>query len=441
MSEKLLEGLTMADGRFIPMAEIGEYLMQEAPRHFPGLADLRIDMELVGIRKLAYLSLTQLERLKEAHNQGKTIVVKYPANPTDIYYGCGVIPVDPFFISMAHLIYTRDYSLATEGREQLSPEACAWQAVGNAAIRRQLFPVDAYYTFVGPWCTNSPYNGENLSDIIPEVHFLDQPFFPHLEGKEDNALDYMVSELQTFVKTMERLTKKKVKKADLMESIRFHNQMRKKIRELMDFLLLDPSPISALDFILTMVLVDDWQSDPVAANDTLDTILLEIRERATKRIKGPGIRDDAVRIFFSGITTSEIKIYNLLEDLGGTLAGLECVWNLFRADVNEDEEPFIALAKRDLSIPFTQPMNQRAKLVTGLTKQMKADGSIFDCAFGCNYIAKTARCITDNIRMELNIPTTTIDTDLPGENRAALEEHLEGFLEIVRESKETKKLN
>jgi len=75
------------------------------------------------------------------------------------------------------------------------------------------------------------------------------------------------------------------------------------------------------------------------------------------------------------------------------------------------------------------------------TPQMKADGSIFDCAFGCNYIAKTARCITDNIRMELNIPTTTIDTDLPGENRAALEEHLEGFLEIVRESKETKKLN
>ena len=75
------------------------------------------------------------------------------------------------------------------------------------------------------------------------------------------------------------------------------------------------------------------------------------------------------------------------------------------------------------------------------TPQMKADGSIFDCAFGCNYIAKTARCITDDIRMELNIPTTTIDTDLPGENRAALEEHLEGFLEIVRESKETKKLN
>ena len=192
-----------------------------------------------------------------------------------------------------------------------------------------------------------------------------------------------------------------------------------------------------------LILLDEPTSglDPVAANDTLDTILMEIRERATKRIKGPGIRDDAVRIFFSGITTSEIKIYNLLEDLGGTLAGLECVWNLFRADVNEDEEPFIALAKRDLSIPFTQPMTQRAKLVTGLTKQMKADGSIFDCAFGCNYIAKTARCITDNIRMELNIPTTTIDTDLPGENRAALEEHLEGFLEIVRESKETKKLN
>jgi benzoyl-CoA reductase/2-hydroxyglutaryl-CoA dehydratase subunit BcrC/BadD/HgdB len=438
MGNRLLEGLTMGNGRFIPMAEIDAYLNQEAPRRYPGLADLRIDMELVGIRKLAYLSVTQIDRLKEAHDQGKILVVKYPANPTDIYYGCGVMAVDPFFMSMAHLIYTRDYSLATEGRDELSPEACAWQAVGNAAIRRNLFPVDAYYIFAGPWCTNAPYNGENLADVIPEVHFLDQPFFPHLGGKEENAMQYMIGELQNFVMTMERLTGKKVDKADLTESIRFHNQMRKKIRELMDFLLLESPPISALDFILTMVLVDDWQSDPIAANNTLDTLLMEIRERAEKGIRGKGIKDDAVRIFFSGITTSEIKIYNILEDLGGRLAGLECVWNLFRADVNEDEDPYMAIAKRDLSIPFTQPMEQRAELVTGIAKRMKADGSIFDCAFGCNYIAKTARCVTDNMRTELNIPTTIIDTDLPGDNMAALEEHLEGFLEIVRESKEAK---
>jgi benzoyl-CoA reductase/2-hydroxyglutaryl-CoA dehydratase subunit BcrC/BadD/HgdB len=440
MSEKLFEGLRMSEDRFIPMAEIDEFLFQEAPKKYPGLSDLRIDMDLIGMRKLAYLSLTQMDRIKELHDQGKIIVAKYPANPTDIYYGCGVIPVDPFFISMAHLIYTRDYSLATEGREQLSPEACAWQAVGNAAIRRDLIPVDVYYTFVGPWCTNSPYNGENLSDVIPEVLFLDHPFFPHLPGKEENAFDYMIKELHNFVHEMERLTQRKISPEILLQSIKIHNNTRRKIRTLMSYLLCDPSPISALDFILSIVLIDDLQSDPVAANDTLDTILTEIDDRARKRVRAKGIQEDAVRIFFSGITTSEITIYNTLEDLGGTLAGLECAWNLFRADVDEHEEPILALAKRDLSIPFTQPMEQRAQVVTDLVRQMKADGSIFDCAFGCNYIAKTAKCVTDNIRAELNIPTVIIDTDLPGENLAALEEHLEGFLEIVREAKESKKV-
>jgi len=439
MRDRLREGLTMSGGKFVPLEEIDEYLFQEAPKRYPGLGDLRLDLDLIGIRKLAYLSLTQLERVRELRRQGWLIVAKYPANPTDIYYGCGVMPIDPFFASMAFMIYTRDYSLASEGREHLSPEACAWQAVGNAAIRRGLIPIDVYYTYVGPWCTNSPYNGENLSDIIPEILFLDHPFFPHLPGKEENALRYMINELEGFVRNMERLTGRKITLEDLHNSIKFHNQMRGKIRRLMDFLLHDPPPISALDYILTIVLTDDWLNDPVAANDTLDTTLMEVEERVTKGIRAPGIQEDAVRIFFSGITTSEIKIYNLLEDLGGTLAGLECAWNLFRADVAEDKDPLTALAERDLSIPFTQPMSQRAKVVTDLVRRMRADGSIFDCAFGCNYIAKTARCVTDNIRAELHIPTTIIDTDLPGENRAAIEEHIEGFLEIVRESREAQR--
>lgn len=322
MLKTLFEGLRMGEGRVIPLAEIDEYL-NTAITEYPGIANLRIDMDLIGIRKLAYLFLTQNDRLKEAHDNGKVIVVKYPANPTDIYYGCGVIPVDPFFAGMAQLIFKEDYTLASEGREDLAPEACAWQAVGNAAIRRKLFPVDAYAVFVGPWCTNSPYNGENLSDVIPVIHFLDHPFFPHSKGKEKNALDYMVKELESFVRAMERLTEKKVKKADLIREIRFHNQLRRRIREFHDLLLLENPPISGLDFILAMVLCDNWLNDPVAAYDTLETILAEARDRAERGIRGKGIKDDPLRIFFAGITTSELSVYNLLEDLGATLAGLE----------------------------------------------------------------------------------------------------------------------
>jgi benzoyl-CoA reductase/2-hydroxyglutaryl-CoA dehydratase subunit BcrC/BadD/HgdB len=162
---------------------------------------------------------------------------------------------------------------------------------------------------------------------------------------------------------------------------------------------------------------------------------MEMEERVRRGVRAPGIQDNALRIFFAGITTCDMRVYNLIEDLGGTLAGLECVWNIFRFDVDEDEDPYVALAKRDLSIPFAQPMDQRAAEVVELAGRMKADGSIFDTAFGCNYISKTARCVTDAIRQEIGIPTVIIDTDLPGENRQSLEEQLEGFLEIVRDAK------
>lgn len=439
MFEKLREGLTLGDGQFVPLAEIDEYLGQEVPREYPGAGELRLDMELAGIRKMAYLLFTQGERLKKARSRGWPIVAKYPANPTDLYYGSGVIPMDPFVVSMTQIIFKGDYSLASEGRERLSPEACAWQAAGNAAIRRGLFPMDAYGVYVGPWCTNSPYNGEDLADVIPHIHFVDQPFFPHRPGKEENALRRMVGELKAFVGAMEQLTGRKVEEADLVREIRVHNRLRGKIRQLMDYLLRERPPLGALDTIVAMLLCDDWMGDPVAAEDVLDTLLAETEERVRRGVRAPGIQDDAVRIFFSGITTSDLRVYNLVEDLGGTLAGLECVWNIFRLDVAEDKDPYLALAQRDLSIPFAQPMGQRAALVAELAGRMRADGSIFDCAFGCNYISKTARAVTDAIRREIGIPTVIIDTDLPGENRQALEEQLEGFLEIVREAKGSRK--
>ncbi|MFQ5903301.1 MAG: 2-hydroxyacyl-CoA dehydratase [Candidatus Binatia bacterium] len=429
MSKRLLEGLTLGDGQFLPLAEIDAYLGR-APQEYPGLGELRLDMELAGIRKMAYLLLTHGERLKKAQAGGCIIMAKYPANPSDIYYGSGVIPVDPFVASMAQIIFRADYSLASEGRERLSPEACAWQAAGNAAIRRGILPLDSYGVYMGPWCTNSPYNGEDLVDVVPHMHFVDQPFFPHRRGKGENALKRMVGEIRAFVESMEQLTGKKVSEDDLAREVRTHNRLRGKIRQLMDYLLLEHPPLGALDTILAMLLSDDWQGDPVAAENVLDTILIEAEDRVQRGVRAPGVPDDAMRIFFAGITTCDIRVYNLIEDLGGTLAGLECVWNIFRF--------YLALAQRDLSIPFAQPMGQRASLVAELAGQMKADGSIFDTAFGCNYISKTARCVTDAIRREVEIPTVIIDTDLPGENRQALEEQLEGFLEIVREAKDSR---
>lgn len=429
-----MDGLTLGDGQFLPLSEIDAYLSR-APEEYPGLADLRLDMGLIGIRKMAYLLLTHSERLKKIQAGGCSIVAKYPANPPDIYYGSGVVPVDPFVASMAQIIFRADYSLTSEGRERLSPEACAWQAAGNAAIRRGIFPVDSYGAYMGPWCTNVPYNGEDLVDVIPHIHFVDQPFFPHRRGKEENALKRMIGEIRGFVESMEQLTGQKVSESDLMREIQRHNRLRGKIRQLMDFLLVERPPLGALDTVMAMLLSDDWMGDPTAAEDVLNTILVEAEDRVRQGFRAPGVQDDAMRIFFAGITTCDMRVYNLIEDLGGTLAGLECVWNIFRRDVAEDEDPYTALAKRDLSIPFAQPMDKRADAVAKLAGEMKADGSIFDTAFGCNYISKTARCVTDAIRREVGIPTVIIDTDLPGENRQALEEQLEGFLEIVREAK------
>ncbi|MBI1987767.1 MAG: 2-hydroxyacyl-CoA dehydratase [Nitrospinae bacterium] len=426
--------LKLADGREVSLEEMRGFL-KEAAQEYPGLRELRLDLELIGMVKLTYLCLTLWERLHGARAGGAKVVGKFPANPPDLYYGCGVIPADPFVHAMAYQVFTGDHSLTEEGRAELSPEACAWQAAANAAIRKGMVPLDAFYPFIGPWCTNTPYNCENLLEVLPDAHFLDQPFFPHREGKEENALDYMVKEIQAFAAQMERLTGKRTDMEEMRRAIRTGNALRQKMRRLKEYLKLEAVPFSALDFVFAGLLTDDWVADPMASWDVLDTICQEVGERAAQGERGKGIQEDSARIFFCGITTCDLGVYNLLEDLGGTLVGLECIWNIFREDVAEEGDPYVGLARRDLSIPFTQPMGDRSAVIVDLVREWGVEGVIFDCAYGCNYISKTARYVCDVIKEELGLPILILDTDLPNEHRKALEEKIEGFLEIVRSSR------
>lgn len=428
-------GLRLGDGSYISYDEMCRFLQEEAPGRYPGLKDIRVDTSLVGMVKLGYFILTYPDRLQRLKKQGKKIVAKFPANPIDPYYGAGAIGFDPFVYSLGQAVFTQDTALSMEGRRLLSPEACAFQAAAHAAVRKNLLPIDMFYPCLGPWCSTTPFNGEALRDVLPRVSFLDQAFFGLLPGKEEIAFQYYLNELKNFFSQMEELTGLKVTEEGLRDTIRLNNRLRQRCRQLSSYLGETRVPISSMDYILSVLLCTDWGADPVAALDILETMCAEAQERVVRGQKGMGLVDEPIRVFFLGITTGDLSIYNMIDELGGVTVGLECVRIIFGRDADEEEEPLLALARRNLTDPYVQPVQKRCEWILEVVKQFRPDCIIFDCTYGCNYLAKTARYTTDRAKEALGVPCFINDVDLPFENQARVRAHLEAFFNVVRDSK------
>lgn len=318
------KGLKLGDGQYISYDEMMEYLEDSGVKKYPGIDELKVDLSLVGVAKAAYLYLSRIERLREAQRRGKKLVAKWSAVPTDPYYGAGVIPIDPYLTAMVgEVLLGKNTSLCHEGRKQLGPEACGFQAAAHSASLKDILPLDAFYPLSGPWCNATFFNAEALRDHLPLVGFLDQPYFGSMQGKGKNALEYSKKELQEFFSAMEGLTGQKVTEEMLRESIKIHNQLRHRCRQLSSYLTLDTVPMGSLDFLLLGFMCTDWQADPVAALDALDTLCVEMEQRVRRGEKGKGLADDPVRVFFGGITASDFSIYSTVDQLGGVTVGLE----------------------------------------------------------------------------------------------------------------------
>lgn len=429
----IIASIRRVDGRYTKSSYLQIFwFLTRALWEFPGMFDYQPDPSLNGVSELTYLILSLEERLKRAHRKGAKIVGKWPANPTDLYYGSGVIALDPFFAGYCRILAEGSGRLAKQGRAKLSEDACPAQAAAYSIITEDIIPMDFFYPFIGPWCYDSQYCFEALRHKV-EGDFGDHPVYDSQQGRKQVSFDYMLAEIRRFISKMEELTGEKVDAEQLRQEFILENKLRRVLREITDFTQATPPPINSLDLVLCIFISTDWLGDPEAALQVLSRIRDAAKRRIEKGEKGKIIHPEPIRLLITGIAWGDLGLYNMVDELGGLIIGAECVFNLYYEDIDTEGDPVKTITRRFLDTPYALPAKQRAQwTVDNIRRAKKVDGVIFNCNFGCNYQAAEARMVTDIIKQETGLPCLITDADLPKENRGQMRTRLEAFLEMIR---------
>ena len=253
----------------------------------------------------------------------------------------------------------------------------------------------------------------------------------------ESSFEFFNAELDTFRKSLEKFTGKRMTDEDLSQAIRIYNENRDKVRALYEFRKADPPLISGTE--LTMLLIAGSSLPIGEANVLFDQVLAEIgKVKKPKMNKGP-------RIFIDAACLDNIELIKLVEELGGNVVA-DTICNGARdyfpkADVGGD--PVDALARRYLdkiNCPKTYRENKTGTFegdiasrfgdIGHYAKEFKVDGAIlyvykYCDPFGFEVPARRA------YYKSINVPLLHLEDVYSAGTIGQLRTRIQAFLEMI----------
>ncbi len=253
----------------------------------------------------------------------------------------------------------------------------------------------------------------------------------------ESSFEFFDAELNTFRKSLEKFTGKRITDEDLSQAIRTYNENRDKVRALYEFRKADPPLISGTE--LTMLLIAGASLPIGEANVLFDQVLAEIgKVKKPKISKGP-------RIFIDAACLDNIELIKLVEELGGNVVA-DTICNGARdyfpkADATGD--PINALARRYLdkvNCPKTYRENKTGTFegdiasrfgdIGRYAKEFKVDGAIlyiykYCDPFGFEVPARRA------YYKSMNVPLLHLEDAYSAGTIGQLRTRIQAFLEMI----------
>jgi benzoyl-CoA reductase/2-hydroxyglutaryl-CoA dehydratase subunit BcrC/BadD/HgdB len=394
----------------------------------PGLKKLRFDRDLTCFAELLQLlSKTRAQDLA----LNRKVVAKWTFAPSEPIMAVGALPYDPHMReALHHLVFEEDSSITTLGVQAgLSQDFCPWNLalVGSAYGDKTVIPIDLFSITCGCWCESMSKSWYLASQTAGKpFHYFDIP--PFKEDLEEWAIDFLISELTLFSNWLGENCGSKVTEDKLATEIRTGNALRSAASQLTALLREDKAPIPALEYYLLMSAMGDFLQDPLALLDVYEKVAAKCNERIRKGTRLTLV-DDPFRVFYSGIETQALSVFNMIEDFGGALVGCDTYSPMFESPVSEKGSAFENLAEWIWRSPCNLPTPLRIARTVLQAKRQRADGIIINNVTGCRYPSQTSKLAKDILKSELGVPVLTIETGLPLENLEATEFRIRAFIE------------
>jgi len=275
---------------------------------------------------------------------------------------------------------------------------------------------------------------EMAARIEPSQLLLTEKFkrTPGGSPYQASAHEFVTGQLKGVVRSLEEVSGKIITETMLEESRAKFNIIRGKISELRDLVYgAKQPPLPGLEMLLAEFIAPHACSEPDEAVHVLDDLLATARNRLEKG-QSP-LSPDPLRIFWVTPPT-DAALIELLEDLGGCIAGTEYMISHAFFPLATDKPVIEAVAENCMDDPMTGSASFRARRIVEGAKKYGAEGIIISGIFGASHCAFDESAVMKAVSKELQIPVLSFDVPYsPGRLNEQVVNRMQGFMELLRQ--------
>ncbi|MCC6682388.1 MAG: 2-hydroxyacyl-CoA dehydratase [Phycisphaeraceae bacterium] len=410
------------------------------------LCELQFDNSPAALRLWNFL-LSEEDRLHDARMAGKCIV----GTMKDL----GTVPVLAYALDNVVAFYPdgawwtpcvmrhSDKLLRVADSLGLDESFCPVRAMAGAFVTGNHFPIpDMLLCSVGAVCDDFSAIAQRIEGLGHPIVWWEMPprrspapgeptvLLPTGFTVSPQQVAFVSRELRRVARALEQLTGQRLDATRLQRGFQQANKVRQTLHELRRLAYtVDPCPLPALEMLIAEMLAIHFCSDQPESLAVLEALLDEVQQRAQE---GVGVLEkDAVRVFWIN-PVADLRVMNLLEKVGGRIAGSDYMFCHALEPIPQDLEPFEALARCALSDPMVGTVGDRGQRACQQAKDFGSEAVIISRIPGASHCAYEGDVIGKMIRRELGLPVLEIEVPPISDTvEPALRTRLEALMEIV----------
>jgi benzoyl-CoA reductase/2-hydroxyglutaryl-CoA dehydratase subunit BcrC/BadD/HgdB len=322
---------------------------------------------------------------------------------------------------------------------------CPVRAMLGAFVGRAHFPLpELLVCSVGATCDDFSAIAQRLAGLGHTIHWWEMPHRRPPERGEAGvrlpggflAAECQVAavqaELERVRHVLEAYAGERLTEQRLAAGIGRANEVRAVLGELRRLVYgAAVCPLPALEMLVAEMLAIHFCSDQAEALRVLQALCDEVRRRLDA---GMGVLPpDAVRVFWVN-PVADLRVMNLLEDLGGRICGTEYLFCHALDPIPTQLPPMEALACMALADPMVGAPQDRAARIAAEARQFGAEALVVSRIPGASHCALEGTIIGRTVHAQLGIPVLEVEVPpITDALEPALRTRLEALVETVRQ--------
>jgi len=268
-----------------------------------------------------------------------------------------------------------------------------------------------------------------MADLKP-IHVMQLPF----RQDTPESLAIWVNEIRRVARFIEMQTGGVMTTEGLKAAIRQENAVRWMLKEAMAVFEQDEPPIT-WSRMMHVLQARNYMPDRTQYLTLLRQLISALRDIVPQPILR---RKPRILVTGTPISPTSDKVMHNVEEAGGRVVCHDACSGVKAFDrlVDEEIDPFAALAERTLSIPCScmSPNNGRFDLMRRMIEKYRVDAVIDTVLHACHTFNVESTLVRRFVTNELGLRYMKLETDFSESDASQIRTRIEAFLEMISES-------